>query len=601
MVCEVRAMPLAPEGAPPSDGTALQVAVTDAGAAVAGLVRVSEYAGPVPSPPAGSVTISQMPGWPITIGGDVTFAPSRGLAFTDLDRDGRLDIVVSSTDKKVYAWDVTGALLPGFPVTTIEKGQTAPSVADLDGDGDIEIVQFTRGLTSGGRFYILDHQGNPLPGFPKSLNNNNVDGSPALADLDDDGFLEVLVPERAYPIGYLHVFEVDGSEWGGQWPVALDHVPTGTSAVGDLDADGALEIVHLSYTSLYVLETDGTPLAGWPKQIPNANFSYQSPALADLDGDGDLEIVVGAHQSAAGCYVFHHTGEPVPGWPRLFQTWSYCAPTVADLERDGELDILDGQAGGVSPPSNCFWAWTASGVVKSGFPYVRAGGSEGPLTIVDLDNDGAMEILADSNLAQSNQGYLYGVDTDGSDLPGFPLRPQGFTYMNGATIGDVDGDGDYELGVVSFLDTTVWVNLYDLPGAYHASDIPWETYHQRMRRGGVLGGEDRLHVRGVFAIGGGVSFLLHDAPGSKAFLLASPQTDLRSFPPLGGWLYLKKSTWRQLAVNQTIPESGEFVFEAGIPNRPSLVGRTFFIQGVTGADPLGGVGAFTNMLGRTVQ
>ncbi|MCH8807418.1 MAG: VCBS repeat-containing protein, partial [Planctomycetes bacterium] len=260
--------------------------VTDAAAAVPGRTIITDYDGPLP-PDNPRDEILQMPGWPVVIGSAGSFTPWRGVVFADLDGNDDLEIITSSTDNRIYAWDHTGTAMPGFPVATIGMAQYPPSVADLDGDGDLEIVQFTRGVTSGGRLYILDHLGNLLPGFPISVNNNNLAGAPSLHDLDNDGVLEIIVPERAWPIGFLHVFEIDGTEWGGNWPVALDHVPTGTAAVADVDNDDALEIVYTSYTTMYLFELDGSVMPGWPRQLNDARFSYQSAVLADLDGDHD--------------------------------------------------------------------------------------------------------------------------------------------------------------------------------------------------------------------------------------------------------------------------------------------------------------------------
>jgi hypothetical protein len=233
------------------------ITVSDEGAPLPAMATVSDYYGPLPPENPGRGDIPQMPGFPTHMGGDPYFAPTRGLVFADLEGDGGLEIITSSTDGRIYAWDYHGNAMPGFPVTTIQMPQYAPSVDDLDGDGDMEIVQFTRGLTSGGRLYVLDHQGNSLPGFPKSINNNNLASCPTLYDLDDDGVMEIIAGERAYPLGYLHIIEIDGSEWGGNWPVELDHVPTGSAAVADVDADGAVEIFYMSYDSMYQLPVGG--------------------------------------------------------------------------------------------------------------------------------------------------------------------------------------------------------------------------------------------------------------------------------------------------------------------------------------------------------
>lgn len=463
-----------------------------------GLARVSGPTDAVPGmlvsaapttfgPPVLGGDIPQMPGWPLTTGRHQNFVPARGMVFADLDGDRDLEILVPSTDGKLNAWHHTGVPVAGFPITTVGFPQYPPSVGDIDGDGDLEIVQTTRGFTSGGRLYAFNHLGQALPGFPKSLNNNNVEYCATLADLNRDGDLEIIVGERASSLGRLHVFNPDGTEWGGNWPVQIDHVPTMTAAVGDVDRDGSPEIFYPSYTSMYLLRADGTNMPGWPRGIPNANFSYQSAALADLDGDGDLEIMVGAHGNAPGFYAFHHDGNPFAGWPKRTSTWTYCPPTIADLEGDGSLEIIGGQAGGVSGPTNAFWVWNAAGQIRSGFPFIsqNGGGSEGPLTTADIDGDGVQEIFADSNIMVGGQGFLYGVNAAGQTLPGFPLRTNGFTYLNSATIGDVDGDGDYELGVIATGDI-VTLYLYDLPDRYRTTGREWPTYHARNTRGGLV-------------------------------------------------------------------------------------------------------------------
>lgn len=466
------------------------ISLTDVAAPVPTVSSVSGYTGPLP--PGGTAVgaardIPQMPGFPVTTPSHPNFAPIRGAVLVDLDGDRDLEILAASTAGALHAWHHNGQPVAGFPVNMMETPQYAPSVGELDGDDDPEIVQLTRGFSSGGWMYALDHQGRVLPGFPIQ---GYFQSCPTLYDLDGDRRMEIIVGERVWPVGYLRIFRGDGTQWGGNWPVTLDHVPAATVSVGDVDKDGQPEIFAVSYNSMYLLETDGTSVPGWPRQIASANFSYQSAALADLDGDRDLEIVVGAHRDAAGCYLFHHTGALLPGWPKLLGTWTYCPPTVTDLDGDRQFEILDGRAGVFGGRSAAFWAWNVAGQVRPGFPIYAdlGGGSEGPLTVADIDGDGRLEIFADYNITQGGQGFLFGVDADGNSLPDFPLRPLGFTYMNGATIGDVDNDGDYELAVIS-RDGGMNVNLYTLPQRYRATGVDWKIYHGRLGRGGLFPAE----------------------------------------------------------------------------------------------------------------
>lgn len=587
-----------------STGEVLRATVTDAADAVPGRTVVERLAPGAVLPDDGTAqAIAQMPGWPKTVGGNATFAPWRGVVFADLDSDGDQEIVMSSTNARLYAWQHDGTTVPGFPVNLTHAAniyaQSAPTVADLDSDGDLEIVQLTRGVTSNGRLWILDHTGQALPGFPKSINGNNISQQPTVVDLDDDGQLEIVLQERDYPVTHVRVFEADGTEWGGNWPVDLDHVPTVTPAVADVDADGLPEIVLMSYESIYVLNDDGTILPGWPQGIAGANFSYQSPALVDLDDDGDLEIVLGAHQSNAGVYTFHHDGTPYPGWPFKVGTWTYCPPTVVDLDGDGEHEVLSGREGfGPGVQSNVFWAWNENGQTLPGFPYAQAhgGGSAGPITIYDLEGDGVNEIFLSHNIMDNGQGYLFGVDANGDDLPGFPLRPNGFTYLNGAILGDVDGDGDVELGVVSHESANVDVNLYDLPESWRPGAAPWPTYHKQDRRGGRAARGKSLWVSGSSALGDTLNLTLAGAPGNRGSIWMSTE-QISTWTPFG-WIHLKQPFRRTYVSNKAIPADGQLKIGQPIPNVAGLVGVTLWYQGL---ETYAGGGEVTNLVGVVIQ
>ena len=134
------------------------------------------------------------PGWPRSTGDAIYGSP----ALADLDGDGDLEVVVGSYDWKVYAWhhdgtDVSFAGAPGWPLDTQGAVHSSPVVGDLDGDGDLEVVVGS----SDGNVYAWHHDGTAVtpygsPGWPRHV-GAAVSGSPSLCDVDGDGDLEVVV------------------------------------------------------------------------------------------------------------------------------------------------------------------------------------------------------------------------------------------------------------------------------------------------------------------------------------------------------------------------------------------------------------------------
>ena len=578
---------------------------TGQGEPIPGTTFITPTAAPrLAAPAADNATL--MPGWPLTVqlaSGGLMFAPSRGLALADLDLDGTQELIVSPTESKVYVLDIHGKSLPGWPVAVTLMPQYAPSVGDLDGDGTLEVVQATRGTTTGGMIYVFNHDGTSMPGWPKAVGTkgNYVTASMTLADLDGDGTLEIIAGERDYPIGHLWVFRHDGTTFPGKWPVALDHVPTASATVGDMDRDGKPEIVYMSYNSIYVFETDGTVVPGWPVNVSQkfqANFSYQSPVMADLTGDGYLEIVTACHKTGAGCYVFRHDGTLLPGWPKGWGSgWSYSPPTVADLDLDGQPEILCGTAG------NGLYCWNVQGQVRSGFPVVTGAATEGPIIVANIDADPQMEILVDSNkIDGSGNGWIYAFDHQGKQETGWPIQPQGFTYMNNASVADVDGDGVLELAQISS-DTTqqkAWVGLWKIAGStYLPSQIQWGTYHENNPRTGLQYEGFRLTGVGTPTVGG--SWLVHvkGQPGNETYVALGVLPQRLPLPPFG--VFRLHPGMLVSLVYGVIPPSGTFGFTQPIPAIPVLKGITIHFQALEGKSIGMGHASFTDLLSVTIQ
>ena len=237
-------------------------------------------------------------GFPVSTTHDLTAA-----SVGDLDGDGDFEITAgtyvasgSPTDY-VYAWNSDGTIVPGFPVTTVGSVKAPPALADLDGNGTLEIIADCWNQNGTDQLYVWDLNGAPLPGFPVNAAYIRL-SSPSVADLDMDGDLEIIVGGwTTNPYGeVVNAFHHNGQFVAG-FPVTLLNNPSGnvnsTPTVGDIDGDGLPEIVVKVTNNIYALNNNGSVAAGFPIFLDDENHSGTSsptPAIGDPDGDGLMEI-----------------------------------------------------------------------------------------------------------------------------------------------------------------------------------------------------------------------------------------------------------------------------------------------------------------------
>lgn len=184
----------------------------------------------------------------------------------------------------VYAWRLSGEASPGFPIRLPMDAPASPSLADLNGDGRVEIIAGDES----GFLHVLQLEGSELPPFPR-LVGKGIHANPVIADLDEDGKLDLIF---ATTDGAVHAWSATGDCLLG-WPVRLGYEMNSSAAVVALAGGGLGVIIGGGDHLLHGFAAGGRPLAGFP--VACGAEMHASPLLADLDGDGRREIVAGAH------------------------------------------------------------------------------------------------------------------------------------------------------------------------------------------------------------------------------------------------------------------------------------------------------------------
>jgi subtilisin family serine protease len=278
--------------------------------------------------------------WPVEVGSYWYAYIIGSPILADLDGDGDSEIIVA-LDKEsresdgLYAIQGDGTFLWQRRYTS--KGPM--SVADFDGDGDVEIALcgYGPGIS---RIYtfILDHNGQQIKRWRGGSNKGTV-----IADLDADGEFELVFCTE----DSVMAVHIDGST---VWKTMVGEMlgESGALSVGDIDNDGFSEVYVSSYveadgfafTLVHAFDHQGVELsdAGFPKTVMG-DASYSPPLIGDIDGDGQKELVVSA--TGAPIMAWEHDGSVTPGFPMLgLSTDFYSSPVLEDLDKDGDIEMI---------------------------------------------------------------------------------------------------------------------------------------------------------------------------------------------------------------------------------------------------------------------
>ncbi|MCU0372613.1 MAG: T9SS type A sorting domain-containing protein [Ignavibacteria bacterium] len=432
------------------------------------------------------------PGFPVVFSG----YSYEGSLFCNMDNDTDYEIVMNS-GYNILALNLDGTNVPGWPKTVSPyAADCAPAFGDIDGDGFGEVVVTTHGLTSGGYIYAFKRDGTPLTGFP--INHGYTSRTPVLADMNNDGKLEIIVNLRTYPTGSVYIYKYDGTILTG-WPKAIGHVPASSAAVGDINGDNVPEVIMESYTGLYAWTATGDSIPGFPFMLPNGDVnSYSSPVLADLDGDNKREIIFGSHVSGAGGYVYvlKQNGTVMSGWPKTTGNWIYGPPAVGFVNNDNILDIVVGDQIASMIPTDYVYGWDKNGNVLSGFPIGPLNAINCQVVLGDLDNDTYTELMFDDNTQTASRGKYLIYNHDGT--LNFIQETDGTSFFMTPCLTDINRNGTLDIigagvtGTGSSAQTHVY--LWNAGVPYTASRVQIPVWQYNSKHNGIYGMTDLVSV-----------------------------------------------------------------------------------------------------------
>jgi len=420
--------------------------------------------------------LEQLPGWPVQLNGEVKFAP----VVADLNMDGNKELIIGSGDGKVHVLNSDGTNFPGWPQSVVYSKVFTPAVGDLDADGDLEIV-----VANYYYIYAWHHDGTLLNGWRKFKYPGQTYKSPTLEDLDNDGDLEIIIGDFE---GHVNVWHHNGQDMEG-WPLNLTPYIINERlnyqriaheiAVGDIDNDNEKELVVWTYKTgqYFVLEPDGSLREGWPQL--GDHYGGVGSAIGDVDNDGNLEIVGSGHQVK----VWDKDGNlkyPIG-------SGTGASAERLSIGRIGSNDTLNVVHGWGTK----LWLSDIYGNTLPGWPVNFDGNvielfeHSALITIGDVDGDSSQDLVASSQRGKfGERANLYAFDSSGNLLQGWPkmvgLSPDGIDAVYSTpTINDIDNDGDIEI-FVGGKDGKVYA--WDLDSLYTPENIDWNGYRHDKRK-----------------------------------------------------------------------------------------------------------------------
>jgi hypothetical protein len=285
------------------------------------------------------------------------------------------------------------------------------------------------------------------------------EAAPTLADIDNDGYIDMLVGEASGKIWHLE--QTSGDEFAvisrnfSDIDVQSQAIPKLT----DLDHDGLLDLIVGSNSEIAWFEQESVNSYRFifiDDDLESTDVgAHLAPALADIDNDGYIDMLVG--ESLGNLNHFVQDTLNTGSFLLVEQVWMdwygsiFVFPTFTDLENDGKLDLIIGNGNGIlyhfAQDSIFSTSFTE---MSNNFAGIDVGFSAKP-ALFDIDQDAKLDLF----VGEWYKGLFHyeQVDSGSTDfilLNEEVLGVRDFGAKAGYTIEDIDGDGLLDMLVAEY-------------------------------------------------------------------------------------------------------------------------------------------------------
>ncbi len=401
---------------------------------------------------------------------------ARSVFAADLDGDGDLDVLSAARGDNTIAWyenkEGQGTFGDLRLITAAAVGAVSVAAADLDGDGDIDVLSASYGDDTIAWYENTDGDGT----FgAQQVISTAADRATYVfaADFDGDGDIDVLSASgNDDKIAWYENVDGDGT-FGVQRVISTTAGAAECAIAADLDGDGDLDVLSASWSDdkiAWYENTDGTGAFSSERVLTPGASSTQSVFAADLDGDGDPDVLSASRADGKIAWYGNVDGAGTFGVQQTITTaaaHAYCV-FAADLDGDGDVDVLSASA----DDDKIAWYGNLDGAGTFGGQRIITTAANSAIFVfgADLDGDGDVDVLSASFEDDKIAWY---ENTDGAGT--FGGQRVITTLADSAQsvfAADLDGDGDLDVLSASAADDKIaWYENVDGAGTFGGQQI----------------------------------------------------------------------------------------------------------------------------------